>query len=293
MSSRLKVLVIGSPVNLVEGSLWLDISSRYETHLYEFPTTSDFHQSLQSGWCSDITAIVRLGINIPPGIEKVLQGWTKRALDYFPPSLKLIVNFGHGYDEEDVPGLERKEIRFLNTTAGSQATATVGVFLIIAAFRQLSRFERMLRNGEFLPGLRESARIAVDPFSKSLGIVGMGSIGQAVAQRAAALGMKIHCVKRASLLTSLEDETFRQTLPPLELHDDLASMAAKVDCVILTCSYSPATHHLLDEKFFQCIKPGGVIVNIARGKCIDDEALCAAIENKVVFGVGLDVHYDE
>ncbi|KAJ5492413.1 hypothetical protein N7453_010510 [Penicillium expansum] len=277
MDNLPKVLVIGNPEGLVPEASWADFTSKYEVQLYDFPTLDKFHQSMGSGGrCQDIVAIVRLGLNIPAGIEKVGQGWTKRGLPYFPSSLKLVVNFGHGHDEEDIPALE------------AQSTATVGTFLIIATLRNLTRYERMLRAGEFLPALRDSAKTAVDPFSKKLGIFGMGSIGQAVATQAAALGMEIHCLERKSLT-----ERVGNSVPSLVLHPNLGDMVANVDCVILTCSYTPETHHIFSHEIFNKMRPGTRVVNIARGKCIDDDALCDAIENGTVGGVGLDVHYNE
>lgn len=297
MTALPKILVIGSPIGLIPEDLWTSFSSRYDVLLYDFSTTRSFHEGLQTGPCSDIVAIVRLGLNIPAGAAKVGQGWTKAALPFLPPSLKAIVNFGHGYDEEDIPGLDARGIRFFHTTGGTEVTATIGIYLIIAAFRQVSRYERMLRDGEFLPALRDSAKHAVDPHGKSVAIIGMGSIGQAVARLVAALGMRVHCVKRPSLQHLIdESENEHQgggSLPILTLHDDINSLVAKVDCVVLTCSYTPSTHHLVDEELLERMKPGVRIVNIARGKCIDEEALCHAIENGKVGGVGLDVHYNE
>ncbi|KAF7549373.1 hypothetical protein G7Z17_g6429 [Cylindrodendrum hubeiense] len=293
MSKLPKALVIGSPEGLVSDPVWADFSSRFDIRMYDFPTYEEFHQSMRIGGShQDIDAIVRLGLNIPPNIEKIGQGWTKRALPYFPPSLQLIVNFGHGYDEEDIPGLKARGISFANTTGGSEATATVGIFLIIASLRQLSRYERMLRDDQFLPALRHSAKTAIDPFGKKLGIIGMGSIGQTIARQAAVLGMKIHCVDRPNLRMTIDlDST--AGLPPLILHSNLRELVASVDCLILTCSYSPETHHLLSQGLFNEMRPGIRVVNIARGKCIDEESLCDAIEKGIVGGVGLDVHYDE
>ncbi|PYI08792.1 hypothetical protein BO78DRAFT_440375 [Aspergillus sclerotiicarbonarius CBS 121057] len=290
MDSLPKILVIGDPKGLVPEATWADFSSKYEVHLYDFATLDDFHQSMSGeGSCHNIIAIVRLGLNIPPGIEKVGQGWTKRGLPYFPPSLRLVVNFGHGYDEEDVPALEARGITFANTTGGTESTATLGTFLIISSLRNLSRYERMVRAGQFLPALRDSAKNAVDPFSKKLGIFGMGAIGQAVARQTAALGMEIHCLDRKSL----KEKNIGNSLPPLVLHPSLGDMVANVDCVILTCSYTPETHHVFSHDVFSKMRPGTRVVNIARGKCIDDDALCDAIEKGNVGGVGLDVHDNE
>ncbi|KAH7120635.1 D-isomer specific 2-hydroxyacid dehydrogenase [Dactylonectria macrodidyma] len=293
MPSLPKALVIGSPQGLVSDAAWAAFSSRFDVRMYDFTTTESFHQSMQGdGGCHDISTIVRLGLNIPPGIEKIGQGWTKRALPHLPPSLRLIVNFGHGYDEEDVPALKARGIEFANTTGGSESTATVGLFLIIASLRQLSKYERMVRDDQFLPALRDSAKTAIDPFGKKLGIIGMGSIGQTVAKQAAVLGMEIYCVDRPNL-RKIIDSVGTTGLPPLVLCSNLEQLVANVDCLILTCSYSPETHHLLSQELFTKMRSGIRIVNIARGKCIDEEALCDAVENGIVGGIGLDVHYDE
>lgn len=290
--SKSKILIIGSPSGLVQDQLWAQFSMRYDICYYEFPTTNDFYRSMKEGAaCGDIVAIVRLGLNIPPGIEKVGQGWTKRGLPHFAKSLRLIVSFGHGYDEEDVPALREAGIEFLNTTGGSEATAVIGIFLIISVFRNLSLYERMLRNDEFLPALRDSARNASDPFGKKLGIVGMGSIGQRIARQAADMGLEIHCLKRPTLQDLLSKGD--HSLPKITLHQGLESLVGTVDCITLACSYSPATHHLLSRDIFSVMKRGMRIVNIARGKCIDEEAMIEAIENGTVRGVGLDVYYDE
>lgn len=291
MSLAPKILVIGSPAGVVPDTVWSDFCSRYETILYDFPTVEDFHESMGTGTCSDISGIMRIGINLPPGIEKITLGWTKRALSHFPPSLKMIVNFGHGFESEDVAGLGARGVAFFNTTGGSEATAVVATYLIIAAFRQLSRYERMLREGQFLPALRHSAQTATDPYGRKLGVVGMGPVGRAIARQAAALGMEIHCVDRPNLRRLIESQ--EEMLAPLVLHRDLRALVAEVDCLVLACSYSSDTHHLLSKKTFGDMKKGIRIVNVARGKCVDEEAMCDAIEDGTVSGVGLDVHYNE
>ncbi|WYZ41214.1 hypothetical protein EsH8_V_000109 [Colletotrichum jinshuiense] len=298
MSTIGKILVIGSPSGIVPDKVWASFCSRYDTYMYDFPTVQDFYQSMSAGVCHDILGIVRISINTPPGNETIGQGWTRRALPYLPPSLKVIVNIGHGFEEEDVPGLNASGIEFFNTTGGSEATAVVAIYLIIAAFRQLGRYERMLREDQFVSALRHSAGQAVDPYGKKLGIIGMGFVGQTVARQAAALGMEIHCIDRPNLrrlldTTQLEEGYLKGLLPPMVLHKNLEKLSATVDCLVLACSYSSATHHILSRSVFGRMRRGMRIVNVARGKCIDEEALCDAIENGVVAGAGLDVHYNE
>ncbi|EXJ90484.1 hypothetical protein A1O1_03587 [Capronia coronata CBS 617.96] len=286
-----KILVIGSPLAVISQAEWVLFSSRYEVIEYAFATHDDFISSMKSGECFTIDGIMRVGINLPSGAVKIGQGWTRKFLDCFPPSLRVIVNFGHGFEQEDIEGLASRSIKFYNTTGGAEATATIGIYLIISAFRKLSIYERMVRNNEFLPALRDSAHSSRDPCGKSLGIVGMGVIGQVVAKQVAALNMQIHCLNRKSSRETLNDS--KTQLPPMTLHDTLESLLQVVDCVILTCSYSKSTHHLLGNEAFFKMKPGMVVVNIARGKCIDEEALCRALETGVVSAAGLDVYENE
>ncbi|KXH34665.1 hypothetical protein CSAL01_08667 [Colletotrichum salicis] len=286
MQQKRKILVIGSPSDNIPDKVWADFNSSYELLTYDFPKLDDFYQSMTSGNCQNIDGIMRIGvISTPTDNEKVALGWTRRALPYFPSTLKMIVNFGHSFEEEDVSGLNARGVEFFNTTGGSEATAMVAVYLIISVFRQLNHYERMLRNGQFLPALRHSSQNAVDPFGKKLGIIGMGSIGQTVARQAAALGMGVHCIDRPNLrkiLEAMKDEG-----------RDLEDLVASVDCLVLACSYSPITHYLLSRDTFSRMKRGIQIVNVARGRCIDEEALCDAIEDGTVAAAGLDVHYNE
>ncbi|KAK1634035.1 hypothetical protein BDP81DRAFT_353909 [Colletotrichum phormii] len=299
MQQKRKILVIGSPCDNIPDKVWADFNSSYEILTYDFPKLDDFYQSMTSGTCQNIDGIMRIGvISTPTDNGKVALGWTRRALPHFPSTLKMIVNFGHGFEEEDIPGLNARGVEFFNTTGGSEATAVVAVYLIISVFRQLNDYERMLRNGQFLPALRHSSQNAVDPFGKKLGVIGMGSIGQTVARQAAALGMEVHCIDRPNLRRVLEalkneDEYVKGLLPPVIFHKDLGDLVASVDCLVLSCSYSPTTHHLLSADIFSRMKRGIRIVNVARGRCIDEEALCDAIEDGTVALAGLDVHYNE
>lgn len=287
-----KILVIGSPLGVISPAEWDSFVSRYQTIDYAFESHDDFIRSMKSGKCSNIDGIMRVGLNLHPAAAKINQGWTRKFMDFFPPSLKVIVNFGHGFEDEDLEGLASRNIRFYNTTGGAEATATIGIYLIISAFRRLSLYARMVRNDGFLPALRDSAQNSRDPCGKILGIIGMGAIGQTVAKQAAALSMQIHCINRKSMREILSNSN-KNNLPPITLHDNLESLLKVVDCVILTCSYSETTHHLLNDEAFFNMKTGMKVVNIARGKCIDEEALCRAIEAGIVSGAGLDVYENE
>ncbi|VUC28985.1 unnamed protein product [Clonostachys rosea] len=293
MSRKNKVLVIGNPGGLVDPDHWERFATYYDVIQYDFESQDEFHEALSYGSCSEISGIVRLGLRTPPTAANVGQGWTRLAMKHFPLTLRVIVNFGHGFEEEDIEGLNIRGIKFYNSCGGSESTATIGTYLIIAAFRNLSRYERMLRSGQFLPALRESLSSALDVQNKHIGVIGMGAIGQTLAMQVAALGMHVHAVDRPSLRTIIEDPVKWPGQLKIQVHDTIDLLIPQVDCIVLTCPYSTETHHLLSRERFQSMKKGVRIINIARGKCMDEEALCEAIDQGIVGGVGLDVYENE
>lgn len=137
---------------------------------------------------------------------------------------------------------------------------------------------------------RDLGLTAVDPFGKSIGIVGLGDIGLAIAQKCeAAFQMKVHYQgPRRKPLSE------RQLIHGPTYHRTVDEMIPEIDCIVLAAPYTKDTHHLLASKQFSLAKKEGLrVVNIARGKMIDEDALIEALESKQVVGAGLDVHYNE
>ena len=137
---------------------------------------------------------------------------------------------------------------------------------------------------------RELGLKAVDPCGHDLGIVGLGDIGLAIARKCeAALDMKIHY--QGPRRKPEAEKTFAKGAI---YHEDLDDMLKVVDCVVIAAPYTRETHHLLSTKEFALAKPSGLrVVNIARGKMIDEKALLEALDQGKVVGVGLDVHDNE
>ncbi|KAI9731328.1 MAG: hypothetical protein M1834_005231 [Cirrosporium novae-zelandiae] len=283
MASNQKILVIGQlPSTPSSVNTWELFCSRFNVVLYDFTSRHEFYTSLESGICSDIQGMMVVG-SPPRGCERLGQGWTREALKHFPSSLCIISHLGHGYESEDIAGMTKRGIVFSNSKGAAEATASIGLYLIIAAFRHLAYFEKL------------------DPYGKALGIVGMGTVGQTLARQAVGLGMKVHFVTRQeeagkeAMRKGMGNEGAICSEPQVDAmqHADLSSMLPVVDCVALTCPYNESTHHLLDSKSFSKMKKGVRIINIARGKCIDELALVDALEKGVVGGVGLDVYENE
>jgi lactate dehydrogenase-like 2-hydroxyacid dehydrogenase len=152
-------------------------------------------------------------------------------------------------------------------------------------------------NGFFLQKLESShyniigtmAMAASDnPAGRILGVIGMGQVGLAAGKRAVALGMRIHYHGRSRKAAAIED-----LLGGATFHTELKTMLEIADCVLLACPYNTTTHHILDKDAFAVMKRGVRIVNVGRGKCMDEGALAEAIELGIVAGAGLDVFYDE
>jgi len=199
-----------------------------------------------------------------------------------PKSLKYICHNGAGYDNIDVEACTARDIQVSSTpVAVNNATADITIFLLIGALRSMHGPYAACREGNwrgsnFVPG--------TDPEDKILGIIGMGGIGQAVAHRARAFGMKIQYFNRSRLSPELEKGAKYVGF------DELLSTS---DVVSLNCSLTAETTKLIGKKEFEKMKKGAVLVNTARGKLIDEAALVEALKGGNLKAAGLDVYENE
>ena len=127
-----------------------------------------------------------------------------------------------------------------------------------------------------------------NPSGRVLGVVGMGEIGTAAAKRALGLGMSIRYHSRSRKAISLEE-----SVGGAVHHAYLYEMLPLVDCVLVACPHSPATHHIIGAKAFKAMKRGTRLVNVGRGQCVDEAALVEAMDDEIIAGVGLDVYHNE
>ena len=201
---------------------------------------------------------------------------------------KLIANFGNGVDNIDVATAVQRGITVTNTPGVlTEDTADMTMALILAVPRRLAEGAQVL-TGEPGMGRLEPDLDARPPHrGKRLGIVGMGRIGQAVARRAHAFGLKIHYHDRRRMAAAAEEE----------LHatywESLDQMLARMDIISINCPHTPATYHLLSARRLKLIRPEAYIVNTARGEVIDENALARLIEADEIAGAGLDVFEHE
>ncbi len=199
------------------------------------------------------------------------------------PQLKLIANFGAGTDHIDIDAAHKKSIIVTNTPSVlTEDTADLTMTLILAVPRRLSEGVRLLRNGEWT-GWAPTGMLGHRIGGKKLGIIGMGRIGLAVAQRAHAFGMDIHYHNRERLPEQIEDTVYAT------FWDDLDKMLAQMDIVSINCPLTPATHHLISADRLKLMQPHAYLVNTSRGEVIDEQALTAALIDGTIAGAGLDV----
>ena len=202
--------------------------------------------------------------------------------------LKLIANFGNGVDNIDVATAVQRGITVTNTPGVlTEDTADMTMALILAVPRRLAEGAQVLTGNQEWTGWSPTWMLGHRIWGKRLGIVGMGRIGQAVARRAHAFGLKIHYHDRRRMAPAAEEE----------LHatywESLDQMLARMDIISINCPHTPATYHLLSARRLKLIRPEAYIVNTARGEVIDENALARLIEAEEIASAGLDVFEHE
>ncbi|MFN3457421.1 MAG: 2-hydroxyacid dehydrogenase [Novosphingobium sp.] len=203
------------------------------------------------------------------------------------PQLGLIANFGAGTEHIDLAAARARKIIVTNTPGVfTDDTADMTIALIISVARRLNYGGRTLRAGKW-EGWAPSTMLGHRLAGKTLAIVGMGRIGQAVAHRARAFGLNVLYNSRHRLPEALET-MFGATFEP-----DLDRLVAEADILTLHCPATPETRHLIDARRIAMMKPHAYIVNTARGQLIEEEALIAALVDGRIGGAGLDVFEHE
>ena len=204
-------------------------------------------------------------------------------IDRAGPRLKLIANYGAGVNHIDLKAARRRGIIVTNTPGVlTEDTADMTMALIISVPRRLAEGEKLVRSGAWSgwsPGGMLGHRIG----GKSLGIVGMGRIGQAVARRAAAFGLTIQYHNRHRLPASLEAALAATWRPSL---DDLLAAA---DIVTIHTPRNADSEGLIDARRIALMRPHVYLINAARGGILDEDALVEALEGGRLAGAGLDV----
>lgn len=202
------------------------------------------------------------------------------------PQLKVVANIAVGFNNIDLAACTSRGIMATNTPGVlDDSTADLAWTLMLGAARRITELERRVRNGEWT-GWRLKQWLGVDVHHATLGIFGMGRIGQAIAKRAGGFDMRViyHNRKRLSL------EIERRVNAAFVSKEELLRQA---DFVVLQVPYSPETHHMIGAAELKRMKPGAVLVNSTRGGVVDDAALIAALKDGTIRAAGLDVFENE
>jgi lactate dehydrogenase-like 2-hydroxyacid dehydrogenase len=196
------------------------------------------------------------------------------------PALKIIASFGVGYDAVDAKWAGEHGIVVTNTPdVLNEEVADTTLGLLLATIRQLPQADRYLRAGKWLEKPFPFTATLQD---RTVGVVGMGRIGKAIARRLEAFNAPIVYHSR----NKAEGVSYKH-------YPDLKTMARDVDVLIVITPGGAATRHMVNKEVLEAIGSNGIVINVARGSVIDEQALIEALRNKTILSAGLDVFEDE
>jgi glyoxylate/hydroxypyruvate/2-ketogluconate reductase len=200
--------------------------------------------------------------------------------------LKVVANIAVGYNNIDLPACTARGVMATNTPGVlDDSTADLAWALMLAAARRITEVERYIRQGEW-KGWRLKQWLGIDVHHATLGIVGMGRIGQVIAKRASGFDMQVIYHNRKRIDAGIE-QRLNATYASL---DDLLERS---DFVVLQVPYSRETHHLIGARELKLMKPTAILVNSTRGGVVDDAALIEALRDGTIRAAGLDVFENE
>lgn len=257
-----KVAIIGS----LPADLRAALSKNFETQ--EFPLEGADKVPLDS-LPRDIEAVAtRALLGVPEGLLEHL------------PDLRLVLSMGAGVDLIDQDALAARGVELVHTPDSfTEDVADFALGLIYAVQRNIVTGDAFVRAGKWPQSRhRTSRRVS----NRAVGIVGLGRIGRRVAEKCAALGMRVAYQSRAP-----------KGDVPFDYFADVTELVRRSDILVLACAYSDETHNLVDADLLAALGPDGIVINISRGAVIDEEALIAALETGTIAGAGLDVFANE
>jgi lactate dehydrogenase-like 2-hydroxyacid dehydrogenase len=202
-----------------------------------------------------------------------------------PQSVRILATFSVGHDHIDLEAAKTRGLAITNTPdVLTDATADIAMLLILGAARGASWGERMVREGRW-KSWSPTAPLGFDVTGKTLGILGMGRIGQALACRARGFDMPIHYFNRRRLGPEQE---FGATY-----HPRLEDMLPLCDFLSINCASTPETRGMIDAELIRRLPDGAIVVNSARGDIVNDDDLIAALQSSKLAAAGLDVFRNE
>jgi len=223
------------------------------------------------------------GIKNADAIIPMLNNRIDASLIDLAPKLKIVANLAAGTDNIDIPACSARGVAVTNTPGVlTEATADLTFALLLSAARHVVKADRYLREGRY-NGWDPLLFTGPSLNGKILGIIGMGRIGQAVAQRGLGFGMKIIYHNRNPLPDKITAPLGAAYLP-------LEEVIREADFLSLHLPYSPAVHHLINKERLEMMKPEAYLINTARGAHVDEKSLVAHLKAKKIAGAALDVY---
>ncbi len=220
------------------------------------------------------------------GLMCALTDKVDAALIARVPHLKAVANIAVGYNNIDVPACTARGIQVTNTPGVlDDSTADLAFALMLATARRVTEVEAYIRKGEWT-GWKLKQWLGVDVHHATLGIIGMGRIGQAIAKRAAGFDMKVIYHNRTRVAPEIETRANAAYV-------SMDALLAQADFVVLQMPYSPETHHLIGAAQLKKMKPSAILINSTRGGVVDDAALIDALKHGTIRAAGLDVFENE
>ena len=208
----------------------------------------------------------------------------KEIINKLSPSVKIIANYAVGYNNVDIDAAKAKGIVVTNTPEVlTDSTADVSILLLLGASRRVYEGRKAAEQQNWV--WSTNLLLGKQMSNRKLGILGMGRIGKAVAQRAKGFGMEIHYHNRSRLSSELENGA--------TYHPDVKSLFAQSEFLSINCPATSETVNLLNEETINFLPDEVVIANAARGDVINDDAMIKAMKSGKVFALGLDVYNGE
>ena len=227
-------------------------------------------------------------IELSQGCDAILTSLTDKmdadTINKLPETIKVISNFAVGFGNIDLEAAKKRGIAVTNTPEVlSDATAEIGILLILGACRRASEGIEAARESNWK--WSSDYLIGKQLTGTRLGILGMGRIGQKIANIARSLGMIIHYHNRSKLSEDKEQGAV--------YHDNLKSLFSVSDVLSICCPATKETENMINKETVEYFPTGAVITNVARGDIVDDEALIDALHRRKIYAAGLDVYKGE
>jgi lactate dehydrogenase-like 2-hydroxyacid dehydrogenase len=249
------------------------------------PTTDALAATFTTHRAADNAAIDALVGAAGPRIRAIATGFgvpVGEAMFARLPKLEIVASFGVGYEAIDAKAAAGRGIVVTNTPdVLTEEVADTAIGLLLMTVRELSAAERYLRSGAWAAG-RGYPVTALTMRDRTVGILGLGRIGAAIARRLDAMRVGVAYHGRHP-----------HAGVPYRYYDDLKAMAADVDTLIVAVPGGPETRHMVDAAVLKALGPRGVVINVGRGSTVDERALIAALADRTIAAAGLDVFEDE